>query len=111
MSKSIRERLRAWLAASTFAEAEHADPLLLSAVEQHVGAQEQRIATLEAALRPFAATSEEVLRCEHCGWPIVPKHESGCWESNCSQRPMPAKRSDLGSANDRVRARLALEAK
>ena len=27
-------------------------------------------------------------RCKHCGWPIVPEGESGCWESNCSMRPM-----------------------
>lgn len=28
-------------------------------------------------------------RCERCGWPIVPDGQPGCWESNCSMRPMP----------------------
>lgn len=31
-------------------------------------------------------------RCEHCGWPIVPAGEAGCWKNNCSMRPMPPKR-------------------
>ena len=68
-----------------------------------------RIAALEAAMRPFAATSDEIIRCEHCGWPLVAKGEPGCWAESCSQRPMPPKRDDIRTANDRVLARLALE--
>lgn len=31
----------------------------------------------------------DVKRCQRCNWPIVPEGEAGCWESNCSMRPMP----------------------
>lgn len=36
----------------------------------------------------FAAPAD-AHRCQRCGWPIVPEGETGCWESNCSMRPMP----------------------
>lgn len=45
----------------------------------------------ETVIQPITPASEED-RCEHCGWPIVPEGESGCWKSNCSMRPMPPKR-------------------
>lgn len=28
-------------------------------------------------------------RCDWCGWPLVPHGEAGCWDGNCSMRPMP----------------------
>lgn len=40
-------------------------------------------------------------RCKRCGWPIVAEGEAGCWESNCSMRPMPPERSSEISYNER----------
>lgn len=33
-------------------------------------------------------------KCRVCGWPIVADGEPGCWQSNCSMRPPPAKQAD-----------------
>lgn len=41
------------------------------------------------ARRPWNET-----KCRVCGWPIVSDDEPGCWQSNCSMRPPPAKRAD-----------------
>jgi hypothetical protein len=40
----------------------------------------------------------EKKRCSVCGWPIVPEGQPGCWESNCSMRPMPTKPAAPGQA-------------
>lgn len=54
-------------------------------------------AKLDAAL---AAPASEPPRCKHCGWPIVPEGEAGCWESNCSMRPMPPLREPPAAQPD-----------
>jgi len=41
------------------------------------------------AAKPAPVAGGETKRCAKCGWPIVPEGEAGCWESNCSMRPIP----------------------
>src|SRR5208283_6002834 len=44
---------------------------------------------LEALLAAPSEPQASEPPCKKCGWPIVPEGEAGCWESNCSMRPMP----------------------
>lgn len=68
---------------------ENADSVAQRAAEQ--------IATLRDEVERL--TLDQVVRCERCGGPIVPDGENGCWASNCSQRPMPERRDDIGRDN------------
>ena len=52
-------------------------------------------------------TQAEVERCNRCGWPIVAEGEAGCWESNCSMRPLPPLRTHPAPKQEEVERLLA----
>jgi hypothetical protein len=37
-------------------------------------------------------------RCRVCGWPLKATIQEGCVPGNCSQRPLPTRRADVGFA-------------
>lgn len=45
-------------------------------------------------------------RCDWCGWRLVPHPDPGCWEDNCSMRPMPEPKTDAGELIFKLRRAL-----
>src|SRR5262249_35479461 len=55
------------------------------------------------------ASATEPKRCDRCGWPIVPVGSAGCWEGNCSMRPIPPTSADRAEARRRELQAIAAE--